>query len=115
MGTVSPKCNGWSFAFLDVVFPFQPPILNTGCFLYCIYYNPEFLLIEAFVNRKQFLDPLRISRDILQMICTRTQSLCIRPVVEFKAAKLQSGLTSLLANGSLSRAWILDLSVHTEK
>lgn len=92
------------------MFPFQHLIVNSGFFCYLLQHG--FLFIEAFVNRKQFLDLPWISGDIPQMWI---QSLFIRPMVEFKKAKLQLGLILLLANRSLMRTWLLDLHVHTDK
>lgn len=100
---------------LYVSFSFQHPLLDSWCFPYCIDSNSGSFFIEAFVNRKQFIDPLWISRDITQFIYTRIQSTFIRPMVEFKEARLQLGLILLLANRSLTMTWRLDLPVHTDK
>lgn len=47
------------------------------------------------------------------VIYTRIRSLVIRPMVEFKEEKPQPRLLLLLANGSFTITWLLDLPIPT--
>lgn len=71
-----------------------------------------FLFIVAFVNRKQFLDPLWISGDSPQIWI---RSLFFRPMEEFKEAKQQLGLLLLLARGPLTRTRLPDHAAHPDE